>query len=123
MDIEPGEHSPLRWYQFRLSFLLLIVPFMAVAMSLFEPMADTVGHWFAGPYRGGKAVMQQESSSSYATLNDAYHNLHWPKDSAKIISIYDHAAKLESSVKIDAEGKPHPSSSPPAGSTSGPQVE
>jgi hypothetical protein len=37
MNIERNEHAPLQWYQFRLSFVLLLITLVSVIMSLGVP--------------------------------------------------------------------------------------
>jgi hypothetical protein len=37
MNVEPSNHPPLRWHQLRLSFMLVLITLVSVAMSLVPP--------------------------------------------------------------------------------------
>jgi hypothetical protein len=97
MNREPGDHNRMRWFQYSLGFLLLVMTSVAVIMSLFlEPI---------GPDGGGKARVPPELTEPEKALDAAIQDihLHWPKDSAEIVSWNEQWAEDEKAARTHVE--------------------
>lgn len=103
-------HNPLRWYQFRPRFLLLLMTFVASVTPFVAPMGYVLGFWCT-PDNGGKAAILRESRPD-PVFERAFQVVleGGAKSTAHRVNLHDHLAELERSEKTDADSSQQPPS-------------
>ena len=109
MNIEPSKPAPLQWHQFRLGFLLLLITFVAVVMSLAAPRYT--------PDTGGKARIESEvDEQPDAVLQQAFSVIirSGSASTAGWVSLHDELAEEERVAKTAAACISQPQTLPAA---------
>jgi len=105
MNIEPSKHNPLRWYQLRLSFMLMLITLVSVAMSLVPPWNSPnreCGHFT--PHES-RPVPQLEQAYSVILRSGSASTARW-------ICLHDELAEEVRATMIAAACTNHPQTPP-----------